>query len=223
MKAARPLVLTAVAAILGTATAWHSAPEPQPRNVAEPEAATPPQPQVIAPIAAESAMSASVGPPPVPTTSPGASVAKSETPRLPQSDLSSPSSGLIVEDKLVPGRAMQLLDTGFDDLLAELREQAGTDAGALELRRLYIDQINELLLGTEVSLRRLECGARVCAAEVYEPDGTDPADPDRFHDRLPRQARVELALLDDDHNALRRFVFSIDPDVTSLHAAGRNR
>jgi hypothetical protein len=144
-----------------------------------------------------------------------------------ESPVPPPTTGLIANGKLVPGKAMHLLDRGFGDLLAELAQQARLDAEAAEIRELYSDQINALLAGSEVTLRRIECGSSVCAAELFRAQGADPADPfaDPAHvdGQLPRDARVELSFLDPEGNALRRFMFSIDPEVTALHVPGRQR
>jgi hypothetical protein len=135
------------------------------------------------------------------------------------------TAGLIVDGKLVPGKAFQLLDTEFDALLADLSRESERDAASAELEQLYMDQIVEILAGSDVSVRRLECGLRVCAAELFRARGANRADPfadaQRFEDRLPRQARVELSFLDDERNALRRFIFSVDPAVTSLDTPRR--
>lgn len=175
----------------------------------------------------------------VPTTSPVADGARHITPEAApgmagleaneptKSPLPPPSAGLIFDGKIVPGKAMQLLDGDFGDLLAELAQQARLDAEAAEMRQLYIDQITALLAGTEVTLRRIECGSSVCAAELFRADGADPTDPfaepGRVDDQLPRDARVELSFLDADGNALRRFIFSVDPAVNSLYVPGRDR
>lgn len=183
---------------------------------------TPPPPieAAVAPRNA-AAIEAEANPPPIapkpPTNDPAAQAATTTTPRT-----ALPSEGLVVGGQIVPGRALTLLDAEFDAFLIELAAEAELDPSARELQQLYREQIAEILADSAVTIRQLQCGRRICAVELHRARDADPADPfaspGAFADLLPRGARIEIAFEDRDGNPLRRFLFSIDPALTSIQS-----
>lgn len=126
--------------------------------------------------------------------------------------------GLIEGGQLHPGKALNLLHSDFDGLIADLHNEGAGDASSADLARLYRTQIATITDGTEASLRRLACGRQLCAAEIVLPiptAGPDPFSSETLEQRLPRDALVQTSYADQDL-LVRRFVFSIDPLVTSL-------
>lgn len=126
--------------------------------------------------------------------------------------------GLIEGGQLHPGKAFNLLHSDFDGLIADMRNEGAGDAASSDLARLYRTQIATSADGTEASLRRLECGRQLCAAEIVLPipnAAPDPFAAETLAERLPRDALVQTSYADQDL-LVRRFVFSIDPHVTSL-------
>jgi hypothetical protein len=136
------------------------------------------------------------------------------------------TTSALVEDGNVNGRyAFELLSSDFAGLADALAIEGQSDAEAQELRALYSEQIAALISDTDVRLSRLECGERMCAAEVVRPLASNRPDPfgnEDVAEWLPREGTVELAFVEGE-NAIRRFVFSADPNVTTLDSSGARR